>query len=58
MSEYTTIRISKETKNELDEIKIHPRSTYEEVIQTLKSIIKEPEVKTQESFNEKIKEKE
>jgi len=32
MSKITTIRVREETKKLLDEIKIHPRETYEEVI--------------------------
>jgi predicted transcriptional regulator len=31
----TTIRVSEETKKKLDEIKIHPRQTYDEVIRKL-----------------------
>ena len=31
----TTIKISKETKKELDKLKIHPRQSYEEVIKKL-----------------------
>jgi len=32
MSKITTIRVHEKTKKLLDEIKIHPRETYEEVI--------------------------
>jgi len=34
-SKYTTIRLSKETKRMLDELKIHPRETYEQVVKRL-----------------------
>ncbi|MHA1596584.1 MAG: DUF7557 family protein [Candidatus Asgardarchaeia archaeon] len=32
MSEITTIRVHRETKKRIDEVKVHPRETYEEVI--------------------------
>ena len=32
MSEITTIRVHRKTKKLLDEVKVHPRETYEEVI--------------------------
>ena len=31
----TTIKISKETKEELDKFKVHPRQSYDEVLQLL-----------------------
>jgi len=35
MSEYTTIRVRRETKKKLDALKIHPRQSYDEVIRKL-----------------------
>jgi DNA-binding CsgD family transcriptional regulator len=35
MSEYTTIRVRRETKKKLDALKIHPRQSYDEVINKL-----------------------
>lgn len=35
MEETTTIRISQKLKAKLDKIKVHPRETYEEVIERL-----------------------
>lgn len=40
MNEITTIRITNKTKKMLDEIKIHPRETYEQVILRVISKIK------------------
>jgi len=33
--EYSTIKISTKTKEELDKLKIHPRQSYEEIIECL-----------------------
>jgi len=33
--EYSTIKISTKTKEELDKLKIHPRQSYEEIIEYL-----------------------
>ena len=35
MSEYSTIRISKTLKKKLDELKVHPREPYNDVINRL-----------------------
>ncbi|MDP3881363.1 MAG: hypothetical protein Q8Q31_00600 [Nanoarchaeota archaeon] len=35
----TTIKLSKGTKNRLDNLKIHPRETYEEVLQRMLEIL-------------------
>ena len=36
----TTIKISQETKQKLDKIKIHPRETYEDIIVRLLKMVK------------------
>ncbi|MBO3801954.1 MAG: hypothetical protein QXS21_03855 [Thermoproteota archaeon] len=33
--EYSTIRVSRETKKKLDKMKVHPREPYEDVIKRL-----------------------
>jgi len=35
MKEMTTIAVSKETKARLDELKVHPREPYEDIIKRL-----------------------
>ena len=39
----TTIKISKKTKETLDEMKIHPRQSYEETIRGLIDVAEEKE---------------
>ena len=33
--EYTTIKISKEQRKKLDKLKVHPRQSYEEILELL-----------------------
>jgi len=44
----TTIAVSKELKQKLDSIKVHPRETYEDVIKRLVEIMKNSEVEDTE----------
>jgi hypothetical protein len=39
ISDVTTIKLEKETKNRLDKLKIHKRETYNDVLQKILSIL-------------------
>lgn len=60
MADITTIRLSKETKGELDGLKIHPREPYEDVLERLIEGAKEgrksdPRKKALDDFAEEMK---
>lgn len=52
----TTIQLSKEMKKTLEEMKLHPRETYEEVLERLLEDLRELSEETKEEIERAIRE--
>ncbi|MDK2916944.1 MAG: hypothetical protein PWR25_1501 [Euryarchaeota archaeon] len=46
----TTIQLQPETKSRLDDVKIHPRETYDETLNRLLDMVYDPEPLSEESM--------